>query len=121
VVLLAVEGRVGQDATPGDHQRGLVEDGGKLGGIVTGAEGEGRGGEEVARGVASDRQPGPQPGAVLTPGPFEEVARGVAALQAGGLDGGLGPLADQAALLGARAGLEEEQDELPFVNSRPAA
>jgi hypothetical protein len=45
----------------------------------------------------------------------------VAALQAGGIDGGLRLLADQAAARGARGGLEEEQDELPFFSSRCSA
>jgi hypothetical protein len=58
---------------------------------------------------------------VLAAGPLEEVLRGVAALQAGGVNGRLGLGADQAALLGARGGLEEEEDDLPFFSSRLAA
>jgi hypothetical protein len=64
---------------------------------------------------------GPQTGSVLAASTLEEIAGGLPALQAGGIDGGLGLVADQAALLGARGGLEEEQDNLPFFNSRPAA
>ena len=81
-----------------------------------------RGGdEEVTGGVADNREFGPRAGAVLLAGPPKEVVGGVTALQAGGINGGLGALADQAALLGADGGLEEEQDELPFFDSRPAA
>jgi hypothetical protein len=75
----------------------------------------------VAGGVAGDSELYPGLGAEPLAGPLEEVARGVVALQAGGIDGGLGLLLDQAALLGADGGLEEEQDELPFFRSRPAA
>lgn len=75
----------------------------------------------MALGVADDGELGPQPGAVFTAGALKEVLGGVAALQAGGVDGGLRLRADQAALLGARGGLEEEADDLPFFSSRPAA
>ena len=78
-------------------------------------------GEDVAARVASDGPLRPQPGAVLAPGPLEEVRGAVAAPQASGIDGRRGLVADQAAVLGARGGLEEEQDELPFFSSRPAA
>jgi hypothetical protein len=58
---------------------------------------------------------------VFLAGALEEVVGGVAAFQAGGIDGGLGLGPDQAALLGARGGLEEERDDLPFFSSRLAA
>jgi hypothetical protein len=60
-------------------------------------------------------------GRLLAAGPLEEVLGGVTALQAGGIDGGLRLVTDQAALLGARGGLEEEQDEVPFFKSRCSA
>jgi hypothetical protein len=75
----------------------------------------------VALGVADDSQLGPKPGAVLAAGALKEVLGGVAALQPGGVDGRLGLLTDQAALLGARGGPEEEADDLPFFSSRRAA
>jgi hypothetical protein len=75
----------------------------------------------VARRIAGDRQLGPQPGAVLAVGPLEEVAGGVPALQAGGIDGRRRLLADQTALSCARGGAVDEQDELPFFSSRLAA
>jgi hypothetical protein len=75
----------------------------------------------MAAGMADGGELGPQPGAVFTAGALEEVLRGVAALQAGGVQGRLGLGANQAALAGARGGLEEEQDELPFFRSRLAA
>jgi hypothetical protein len=71
--------------------------------------------------MASDGELGPQRGAVPAAGPFEEVTGGVAALQSGSIDGCFGLLLDQAALLGARGGLEQEQDDLPFFSSRWAA
>src|SRR5262249_7970846 len=84
-------------------------------------EADGGRGEEVAAGVAGDGQLGPQPRAVLATSPLEEVVRGVPTLHPGGIDGRRGPLTDQAGLLGAQGGLEEEEDELPFFSSRAAA
>jgi hypothetical protein len=75
----------------------------------------------VAGGVADHRELGPRAGAGLFAGPLEEVTGGVVTLQAGGVDGRLGLLVDQAALRGARGGLEEEADDLPFFRSRWAA
>ena len=89
--------------------------------VVGGAEADPRPGEEVAGRVAGDSQLGPQPGAVFAAGALEEVAGGVPALQAGGIDGRRRLGADQAALLGARGGAEEEGDERPFFSSRLAA
>ena len=57
----------------------------------------------------------------LQPAALEEGAGSVPALQAGGVHGGRRPGADQAALLARAGGAEEEHDELPFFNSRPAA
>jgi hypothetical protein len=99
----------------------LGQGGAELRGVVGRAVPDGGRGEEVAPGVADDGELGPQPGAVLAAGALEEVARGVAALQAGGIDGGRRLVADQAALLGAHGGLEEEEDEPPFLSSRRAA
>jgi len=121
VVLLAIEGRVGQQAVPGHSQRRLPHGRPQLRRVVAGGRADGGGGEEVAAGVADDGELGPQPGAVLAAGALEEVLRSVAALQAGGVEGRLGLGANQAALAGARGGLEEEQDELPFFRSRLAA
>jgi hypothetical protein len=45
---------------------------------------------------------------VLAAGPLEEVARGMLALHAGGIDGRRGFWADQTALLCARGGAMEE-------------
>ena len=120
VVLLAVEGRVTQHAIPRDDQAGLLHRRAELRGVVTRAEADGGRGEEMAAGVASDGELDPGLGAELAAGPLEEEARGVPALQAGGIDGGGRFVRDQAAFLRARGGLEEEQDELPFF-SRPAA
>lgn len=117
MVVLAVKGGVTQDAVPGDHHRGLAQRRAELGGIVTRTQADGGGGEELTAGVAADRELDPRLGAALLAGPLEEVARGVPALQAGGVEGGLGPRADQAALLGADGGLEEEQQERPFFSS----
>jgi hypothetical protein len=121
VVLFAVERRIGQHPMPGDSQGRLLHRGTELRGIVARAEGDGGGGEEVAAGVAGDGQLRPGEGGLLAAGPREEVVGSVAAFEAGGIDGRLGLLTDQAALLGARGGLEEERNGLPFFSSRRAA
>ncbi len=121
VALLAVERRVAEYPVVMDRQRSLGHDRAELGRIVGGAEADSRRGEEVAGRIASDGQLRPQPGIVLATGPLEEVAGGVPALQAGGIDGRCGLLADQTALLCARGGAMEEQDERPFFSSLLAA
>jgi len=121
VVLLAVERRVGEHPIPGHPQRRLEHRRPELRAVVARADRDGGGGEEVAGGVTGDRQLGPERGGLLFPGPREEVMGGVAALQAGGIDGRLGLGADQAARLGARGGLPEEGDDLPFFRSLLAA
>jgi hypothetical protein len=118
VALFAVEGGVRQHPVVADAQRRLGHDRAELRRVVGRAEADGGPGQEVAARLAGDGQLGPQPGVVLATGPLEEVARGVPALQAGGIDGGGRLIRDQAAFPGARGGLEEEQDELPFLSSR---
>src|SRR5262249_6136539 len=121
VVRLAVEGGVAQHPVPADDQRGLLQDRAELRGVVTRADRDGGAGEEVAPGVAGAGELDPRRGALLGAGADEEIAGGVAALPARGIDRCLGLLPGQAAALGARGGLEEEQDELPFFSSRCAA
>jgi hypothetical protein len=99
----------------------LLQGGAELRGVVAGSDRDGGRGEEMAGRIADDGQFRPGAAGQLRAGPLEEVLGGVAALQASGVDSGLGPLADQAALLGARGGLEEEADDFPFFSSRPAA
>lgn len=121
VVLLGIERGVRQDPVPGRHQRGLGHDRAELRGVVGRAGGDGRPGEEVAGSVTRDGQLGPQPGRVLLAGPLEEVAGRVAALQAGAINGDRRLVADQAAVGCGRGGADEEDDDLPFLSSRPAA
>ena len=121
VALLAVERRVGQHPVVADHQRCLGQKGAELRRIVGGTEADGSRGKKVTPGIAGHGQLGPQPGVVLAVGPFEEVAGGVPALHAGGIDGRRRLWADQTALLCARGGAMEEQDELPFFSSLLAA
>src|SRR5262245_49790322 len=116
VALLAVERGVGQHPVVADAQRRLGHDGTQLRRVVGRPKAHAGTGEEVAGCVAGDGQLGPQPGVMLAAGTLEEVARGVPALQAGGIDGGGRLVGDPAAFLGARAGLEEEQDVLPFFS-----
>src|SRR5579872_198211 len=108
VALLAVERRVAQHPVVRDRQGRLGHDGAELGRVVGGAEADLCRREEVAGRVTGDGQLRPQPGVVSAAGPLEEVAGGVPALQAGGIDGRRRLLADQAALLCARGGAVEE-------------
>jgi hypothetical protein len=121
VVGLGVERRVGQHSVPGDHQRRLGHDRGELRGVVGRAGADTRPGEEVGLGIDGDGELGPQPGRVLTPGPFEVVAGGMPALQPGAVHRGRRVVADQAAVGCGRGGAGEEDDGLPFLSSLPAA
>jgi hypothetical protein len=121
VALLAVERGIAEHPVVAHSQRRLGHHRAQLRRVVGRPQADGGAGQEVAGGVAGDRQLGPQPGVVLTAGALEEVARGVPALQPGGIDGRGRLLADQAALFGARAGPVQEQDELPFFSSLLAA
>lgn len=121
MVLFAIEGGIAQDTIPAHDERSLVEGRGKLRGIVTGAGADGSRREEMATGVADGGEFGPQPGAVLFAGALEEIRGGVLAFQARGVNGRLGPLVDQAAVLGAHGGLDEEENDLPLFKSRRSA
>jgi hypothetical protein len=121
MVALAVEGRIGQDAVPGQSQRRLGHDLRQLRRIIGGA-GRDRGpGDEVTGGIDRDGQLGPESGSVATSGSLEEVARGVAAFQAGAINSGGRSRADQAAPSCARSGPVKEADNLPFFKSLWAA
>jgi len=121
VVGFAVECGIGQDPIPRDHQGRLGHDRAELRGVVGRAGGDGCPGEEVAGRVDGDGELGPESRGVLAARPFEEVARGVAALQAGAVDGGGRRRADQAAIRCGRSGAGEEADDLPFFKSRFSA
>jgi hypothetical protein len=102
VVLLAVEGGVGQHTGPVHPQRCLGHGRAELWRVVGRADADGGGGEEMAGHVAGGGQPHPGVGRLLVACPLEEVLRGVAALQASAIDGGLRFVTDEAAFLGAR-------------------
>jgi hypothetical protein len=121
MILFAVEGGITQDAIPADDERSLVEGRGKLGSVVAGAGADGSCREEMAAGVADHGEFGPQPSAVFLAGPLEEVGGGVLTLQARCVDGRFGPFVDQAAVLGAHGGLDEEENDRPFFKSRCSA
>ncbi len=72
----------------------------------------------MATRVADDGEFGPQASAVLFARPLEKGGGSVPAFQARRVNGRLGPLANQAAVLGADGGLDEEENNLPFLSSR---
>ena len=121
VALLTVECRVAEHPVVTDRQGSLGHDRAELRRVVGGAEADPRRREEVAGRLAGDRQLRPQAGVVPAVSTLEEVTGGVPALQAGGIDGGRRPGADQAVRLCVRGGAVEEQDEFPFFKSRLAA
>ncbi len=105
LVLRAGQGGLGPHAVSAHSQGRLGQGRAQRRRVVGRAAAHGRRGEE----------------GVLAAGTREEAARGGAALQAGAVPGGCGPLADQAALLGARGGREEEPDAVPLWSSRCVA
>ena len=121
VVGLAVERGVGQDPVPADGEGRLGQDRSELRGVVGRAGGGGGPGDEVAARIDRDGELGPGPGGLLRPGPVDEVAGCVPALQPGGIDGDGRLRPDQAAVGSGRGGAEEQDDELPFLRSRCSA
>jgi len=121
MILFAVEGGIAQDAIPTHDERGLVERRGKLRGIVTRAGADGGRRKEMTAGITDDGEFGPQPGAVRFARTLEEIGRGVLTLQPGSVNRRLGPIVDQAAVLGAHGRLDEEKNDLPFFSSRCSA
>jgi hypothetical protein len=118
VIFLAVEGGIAQDPVPGDNQGGFFHGRGKLRPIIAGTGADCGRGEEVAAGIADDRQLRPQTCGLLFAGAGKVVAGSVLAIQSRGIDGCLGLLVDQAAVLGAHRGGDEEKNGLPFFSSR---
>jgi hypothetical protein len=118
VVSLGVERGVGQHPVPLDGQRRLGQDGPELRGVVGRAGSDGGAGDEVAGRVAGGGEFGPGPSRGRLAGPLDEVPGRVTAFQPGGVDRGGRLPGDQAGVVRGRGGAEEEDDELPFFNSR---
>jgi hypothetical protein len=114
VAVFAVERAVGQHPVVRHHQRRLGHHRTQLWRVVGRTQADGRAGQEVAGRLTGDGQLRPESGVGFTAGAFEEVAGGLAAVHAGGIDGGGRLVGDQAALLGADGGLQKEQDEFLF-------
>lgn len=121
VMLLGVECGIGQHPVPGDAQSGQQQNGCELRGVVGRADRDGGPGDEVRVGIDGGGQLGPGARGVLALGSGDEVARGVPAVQAGGIDGDRGCLGDQFGLERGRDGALEEVDEDPPFSSRPSA
>jgi hypothetical protein len=121
VVRLGIERGVGQHPVPGDAQGGQEQNGCELRGVVGRTEGDGGPGDEVGVGIDGGAQLGPGAGRVLALGAGNEVSGGVAAVQAGGIDGDGGLIGDQFGRACGRDGAFEEVDEGPPFSSRPSA
>jgi hypothetical protein len=121
VVRFGIEGGVGQHPVPKDQQGRQEQDRGELRRIVGRAERDGSPGNEVRMGIEGGGQLGPTLGRVLALGAGDEVSGGVAAIQAGGIDGDGGLLGDQFGFECGRDGALEEVDEDPPFSSRPKA
>jgi hypothetical protein len=121
VVNFGVECGVRQHPVPNDQQGRQEQDRGELRGVVGRAGGDGGPGDEVRVGVDGGGQLGPGAGRVLALGARNEVPRGVAAVEPGGIDGDGRLLGDQFGLECGRDGAFEEVDEAPPFRSRPSA
>ena len=111
VTFLAVEGCVREHPVVLERQRSLRHDGAELRRVVGRADTDPRRREEVAGRIAGYGQLRPQPGAMFTVSTLKEVAGGVPALHAGGIDGGGRLGVDQTALLCLRGDAVKEEDQ----------
>lgn len=121
VMSFGVECRVGRHPVPSQTQRRQKQNGRELRGIVGRAFGDPGPGDEVGMCVGCDREFGPTAGCVFALGPRDEVSGGVAAIEAGGIDGDGRLFGDQFRLDGGCNGALEEVEEDPPFNSRPSA
>ena len=94
VMRLGIECGIGQHPVPGEAQRRQQQNGCELRGVVGRAKCDGGPGDEVRVGIDGGGQLGPTFGRVRALGSGDEVARGVAAVQAGGIDGDGGGFGD---------------------------
>ena len=122
MVLFGVVGRVGQHPVPRRVAGGLVDQVGEQRRLVGRPDADFGRGQQVALGVAGDRQKDVAPHAealgLIAAG---VVAGGVAAVQARAVHGAGGPRADQAAQAGAAEGATLELAEPPFCRRRCSA
>ena len=121
MILFAIEGSVAEDAVPANEQTGSFQRRSKLGGIIARTRAHGGRGQEMAGGVADDGEFRPRACRAFLAGPSEKIPGGVATVQARGINSCFGPLVDQAAVLGAHRGHDEEESGLPFFKSRCSA
>ena len=122
VVVLGVVGGVGQHPVPAGVPGGLVDNVGEQRRLVGRADADLGSGQQVTLDVAGDLQEDiAAHGEALGLVAAGVVAGGVAAVQAGAIDGGRGPLADQAAQPGAAERPALELAEPPFLRSRCSA
>jgi hypothetical protein len=121
MVGFAVVGAVGEQAVREHGQRRLLQGRLELRAVVAGAAADRGGGEKVAGRVADDGELGPEGRGIALPAAQREVARDAAAVEAGGVEGGLGLRADQAAFDCGRGGPVQEDDEVPLFKSRCSA
>ena len=118
MIRFAIIGGIPEHTVPRNKDAGTFHGRSKLRTIIAGTGAHGGRGEEVAGGVADDRQLRPQACRVPFTGTGEVVAGGVPTLQARGINGRLGLRADEAAFLGAHGGRDEEKHGFPFFSSR---
>ena len=121
VVVFGVVGGVAEYPVPPRVASRLVDDLGERGGLVGRPDADLGAGEEVALGVAGNREQDVPPHAEPLALAAGVVAGGVAAVQARAIDGRRGLLPDQAAQAGAAEGLALELAEPPFWRSRRSA
>ena len=97
---------------------GLRDGGQKRGRVLAGAGAQRHRGDEVAVVMTDEGDLGKSPVSPRAAGDGEIVPTDVMTLETGGVDGGLGPRVDQAALRGEAENRPPESIESPFFNSR---
>lgn len=122
VVVLAVEGGVGEDAGQLDAPHGPSHNRRQLRRVVGRSPGDRGRGDEVSRIVAADRQLGPAASPMGTSAASpDEVGADVAGLEARGVHGAVGGSIDQAACAGSGEDDIQETIERPPFRSRCSA
>jgi len=121
VMQLGVVGPVAEEPVDRQVSNGLHHGGKEIGSIVAGTVTCLQGGDQVSSMMRDNSQLGKTPELLHAPRAGQEVAADVVAFQAGGVNRGLGPRFDQAALVGNAENSRDESVEGPFFRSRSCA
>jgi len=121
VVMLGVVGGIGQHTVQPQVPCGLTHRRAELGRVVAGPTADHRPRKKVRGAVADHSQLRPILAAFELSAPGQVVEAGLAGLQPSGVDGGFGPLLDQAAASGSGESSRKERLESPPFSRRASA